>query len=270
MFEGKAKTYTLSITYKNGTSTQTLDYSYAYGENYVIKTPEIAGKTADMTVVKGVVTGDVQEIVTYTDQAAWDGTVATAFAGGDGTQANPYKIATASQLAYLSKISKGTASSVFTYYGEGVYYELTANINLNNQPWTPIAHRGSTTNYNWRYFAGNFNGNGYTISGLSIKKSTFGVGLFESVSGTIENLNLVGEISVNHRAGALAYYLKSGTVRNIVSKVDITLTNTSTVYTGGIIGTASDSTLENCVNYGIVKSTGSRTGGVLGSLVLTS
>ena len=35
--------------------------------------------------------------------AVWDGTAAVEYAGGDGTQANPYQIATAEQLALLGK-----------------------------------------------------------------------------------------------------------------------------------------------------------------------
>ena len=33
----------------------------------------------------------------------WDGTVAEAYAGGDGTPENPYQIATAEQLAMLAQ-----------------------------------------------------------------------------------------------------------------------------------------------------------------------
>ena len=40
--------------------------------------------------------------------SAWDGSVATAFAGGDGTESNPYQIADGAQLAYLaSEVNKG-------------------------------------------------------------------------------------------------------------------------------------------------------------------
>ena len=40
---------------------------------------------------------------------AWDGSsVATAFAGGDGTESNPYQIADGAQLAYLAnEVNKG-------------------------------------------------------------------------------------------------------------------------------------------------------------------
>ena len=53
----------------------------------------------------------------------WDGTVAEAYAGGDGTEENPYQIATAKQLALLAQqTNNGT--------GGDAYYKLIENINL--------------------------------------------------------------------------------------------------------------------------------------------
>ena len=37
------------------------------------------------------------------ESSTWDGNIATAFDGGDGTADNPYQIATGAQLAYLAK-----------------------------------------------------------------------------------------------------------------------------------------------------------------------
>lgn len=53
----------------------------------------------------------------------WDGTVAEAYAGGDGTPENPYQIATSQQLALLAQqTNDGT--------GGDACYVLTANISL--------------------------------------------------------------------------------------------------------------------------------------------
>lgn len=41
----------------------------------------------------------------------WDGSVASSYAGGDGSQANPYQISTAAELAYFAK---ETSSSMTT------------------------------------------------------------------------------------------------------------------------------------------------------------
>ena len=58
------------------------------------------------------------------DATAWNGSVATAFAGGTGTKSDPYQIADGAQLAYLaSEVNKGQ-----TY--ENSYFVLTADIDL--------------------------------------------------------------------------------------------------------------------------------------------
>ena len=44
----------------------------------------------------------------------WDGSVAEAYAGGDGTTGNPYQIATAEQLALLAQ-QTNTGSDVATH-----------------------------------------------------------------------------------------------------------------------------------------------------------
>ena len=64
----------------------------------------------------------------------WDGSTAAAFAGGTGTAEDPYQIANGAQLAYLAS----SVNSGETY--EDKYFVLTANINLNGLPWTPIAN----------------------------------------------------------------------------------------------------------------------------------
>ena len=65
---------------------------------------------------------------------AWNGSTAAAFAGGTGTAEDPYQIANGAELAYLAS----SVNSGETY--EDKYFVLTANINLNGLPWTPIAN----------------------------------------------------------------------------------------------------------------------------------
>ena len=89
--------------------------------------------------------------------AAWDGSIATAFAGGSGTGNDPYQIADGAQLAYLANSVNGGESYADTYF------VLTANIDLGNKDWTPIANSFSDAllgGSNYRVFAGNFDGNG--------------------------------------------------------------------------------------------------------------
>ena len=117
---------------------------------------------------------------------------AAAFAGGTGTAEDPYQIANGAQLAYLaSSVNNGE-----TY--EEKNFVLTANIDLNELPWTPIANSFSNALFggsDYRVFAGNFDGNGYTISKVSIGSETTPFesdvfGLFGATEGKISNLNL--------------------------------------------------------------------------------
>ena len=100
-------------------------------------------------------------------------TPATAFAGGDGTEANPYQISTAAELALLQE--KIVAEwEEFRQDCAEAYYILTADIALNDTSdfdnweneapeysWMPIGSDTIT-------FKGVFDGNGHTVSGLYI------------------------------------------------------------------------------------------------------
>ena len=124
--------------------------------------------------------------------SVWDGSTAAAFAGGTGTAEDPYQISNGAELAYLAS----SVNSGETY--EEKNFVLTANINLNELPWTPIANSFSDAllgGSDYRVFAGNFDGKGHTISNVSIGSETEPLeadvfGLFGATAGKISNLNL--------------------------------------------------------------------------------
>ena len=123
------------------------------------------------------------------DADVWDGTIATAFGGGSGTQADPYLIYTAEQLAYLaSSTNSGT-----TYSGK--YFKLMNDLDLSNREWTPIGKGTLTTNTDaiQPYFAGHFDGNYHVIYNLRISNgATSYNGLFGMVyEGSLEKLGVV-------------------------------------------------------------------------------
>ena len=109
---------------------------------------------------------------------AWDGITTTAFTGS-GTQADPYVISSGAQLAFLAeRINSGAEG--YTYKN----YKLTADIDLGNQPWTPIG----TKSYP---FTGTFDGDGHIIKNLTSTSGKDGyAGLFGANSGTIKNVYL--------------------------------------------------------------------------------
>ena len=109
----------------------------------------------------------------------WDGTVAEAYAGGDGTLENPYQIATPEQLALL-------AEQTNTGIGGDAYYFLTEDICLNgsqNYQWEPIG------NASWP-FTGLFNVNGHIISDMYMV-GLVNSGLFGFTQGAvIKDINI--------------------------------------------------------------------------------
>ena len=157
----------------------------------------------------------------------WDGSVASAFAGGTGTAENPYQIATGAQLAYLaSSVNNGE-----TYAGKN--FVLTADIDLNGLPWTPIANTFSDVLFggsDYRIFAGNLDGQGYAVSNVAIGSESAPFesdvfGLFGATEGKISNLHL-NTVSIH----GVAKKNDSGYVNGLA---------------GGLIGSASGS-VENC------------------------
>ncbi len=217
------------------------------------------------------------KVGTITD--IWDGSIASSFENGTGSETDPYIIKTGAQLAYLAS----TVNSGTTY--KGCYFILENNIDLNNINWTSIGKTNfdatSTNTSNSNYFAGIFDGKGHIISNLTQTTVINGVtGLFGAViSATISNLviesaniNLVntskytdggiliglardvivsqcsisGSLSITQNGSSASYIggaigvVNSGSITNLSSSVDITVSSSQHIYVGGIIGRAQD------------------------------
>ncbi len=175
----------------------------------------------------------------------WDGSTAAAFAGGTGTAEDPYQIANGAQLAYLAS----SVNSGETYTGKN--FVLTVNIDLNGLPWTPIANSFSDAllgGSDYRVFAGNFDGNGYTISKVSIGSETTPFesdvfGLFGATEGKISNLNL-DTVSIHGVAKITSGYVIGPA--------------------GGLVG-YSAGTIENCHVTGLTMDMNAQDGGIAGA-----
>lgn len=173
----------------------------------------------------------------------WNGSVASSFAGGSGTQEEPYQIATGAQLAYFAKVVNATAYADNEY--AKAYYQLTADIDLNNRTLGPI---GKTTGYT-RYFNGCFDGNNKTISNYSGS-----YGLFYNVGGdvTIKDLTLANvNISGSSYIGGLVYMVNANMGTSaLISNCHISGTIKSDTYSAvGLVYNAwSPLTIEDCSN----------------------
>lgn len=196
----------------------------------------------------------------------WDGKAASAFASGNGSQTTPYVIKTAEQLAYLAQaVNNSKFGSSFVM--------LANNIDLSGYSWTPIGKSSSCA------FAGVFEGNGYTISGLQITSSSNGIaGLFGYNNGTIRNFNItISNFSVSYGSGdsyvgaVAACSTEIGFISDVAVSGNITAKNASSttahVYCAGIAGDNS-SNIQRCSfsgNITVSSHGGYYVGGIVGN-----
>lgn len=193
--------------------------------------------------------------------AAWDGTAAESFEGGNGDSFNPYIIKTAEQLALLAERVNGGE----TYHGK--YFQLEADLDLSGSEWAPIGigERETDGGTVTKPFAGTFDGKNHKISGLTLTAGLDDQGLFGCSSGTIGNLGIVrGNISVGsaERIGAICGY-STGTIENCWNSADITGSTEGGKYVGGICG-YSTGTIYGCLNMGDITAN-SFIGGICGN-----
>ncbi len=213
-------------------------------------------RTASLSIVVEAVQGNAVEVI---DE--WDGSaVADDFAAEeDGT----YLIESAADLAAFAEAVK--AGDNFA----GKTVTLNSNIDLAGNAWTPIGY--GTINVpvtgnarNEVSFAGTFDGQGYTISNISInpgsdddsanRKWGFFVGI--AADGVVKNLTLknvsVNDVTRNMTAiGSLAGTLY-GKVENCHVKNVAIDGNTRLQYTGGLIGAAyNNAVIDKCSVDGV-------------------
>jgi hypothetical protein len=145
------------------------------------------------------------------------------FAGGSGTAADPYLVATADHLNNVR-------------YHLEAYFRQTASINLDVTPyhtgggWVPIGYDGGG-------FSGHYDGRGFVVSGLVIRQQDAlgAVGLFGVVQhGKIEKLGVVNvDITGKDYVGALAgKVMESSTIERCYSTGSLA----GRFYTGGLVG----------------------------------
>ena len=164
----------------------------------------------------------------------WDGTVASAFAGGSGTEADPYLIANGEQLARVAEQVNSGADNF-----SGKYLKLTADIWLNDvrdkdwktkspNQWTPI---GDETG---KAFSGTLDGDGYAVYGTYI-------------SGTFKlqiNERYFDLLAAGDKAGCdWMYYVKTG--ENTVDVYYGLGRNFYTLHAVGFIGRSEGCTVRN-------------------------
>ena len=176
---------------------------------------------------------------------------------GSGTAEDPYIISDKETLkAFRDYVNAGHNCA-------GLYFKLTADIDLENELWTPIGVGYGIT------FNGTFDGGGHSISGLNVNTRDY-AGLFGVVyNGHIKNLTVAGTVTStggNDTGGIVGtlgdYDAMDGSVTNCHSSVTVT---GSGGYTGGIVGQKYGSTVSGCVNTGAVSDSDGDAGGIAGA-----
>jgi len=140
--------------------------------------------------------------------------------------------------------------------------KLVNDITLTSDWTQPI---GNSTNK----FAGTFDGNGKTISGLdnaAVTTQNFGL-IGYGLGATVKDLTVGGEISTTaSNTGLVAGWADGCTFTNITANGSLTRASGTLNNTAGITGYACNaSVLTNCVNNAAITSGGQYTGGIAGS-----
>lgn len=182
----------------------------------------------------------------------WDGTTASGFAGGTGTEGDPWLIENAEQLAYLAQqVNNGTDY-------ERKHFRLVSDLDLRGNEWTPI---GTYRKPFW----GGFDGGGHTITGMTITGNRDYVGLFgechnfTAASSYIKSVTVKqANISGRNFVGAIA-----GEGANISDCYSIENTICANRCVGGICGSLTGN-ISGCYNSSSV-SGNSTAGGIMGS-----
>lgn len=181
------------------------------------------------------------------------------FEAGNGTETEPYIIATAAQLDEV----RNFPSACFELSKD---IDLSSYLNSNSSGWTPI-----------KDFTGKFDGKKHTIKGLWISLSSIeNVGLFANIQGYSDNkrasvLNLFVNISKKgitgrNRVGGICGNLSRGDIENCMVTGDIR----GGTFVGGIVGYSSNnsnviSNISQCASSGNIIANSGSVGGILGS-----
>lgn len=208
--------------------------------------------SASFTMTGGTVDGSITMLYTVGNN--------TVYMDGLGTAAYPYQISTADQLKLFRDIVNGSNGQT---QNRGAYAVLTADIDLNNEPWTPIGPSESGS------YTGTFDGGGHTISGLNVTGEFVYAGLFGTVKdGTIKSLTVAGKVSPSNSqciVGGIVGYASNAVIKNCSNHCSVTGRTTSII--GGIAGFNSSGAIIDCYNVGTISGINyaEAIGGIVGS-----
>ena len=242
------KTTVVRITVENNAVTETKVLSGAE-----------SGEAYDAALAKA------QYKATYGDFSHYEAADSSRFAGGSGTEADPYRIANEAQLRYLSYSLNADVD------WSGVYFRQTADITLTDE-WLPIGWalngevNGKKTAIAAYPFRGNYDGGNCTISGLTIGSKDapadqMASGLFGLTSGSY---------SSNAQPDGTEQVVRLANIR--LRDIAIYVSTRYETFTGGLVGSGQNGIyIDNCSVTGEITSltseSFSRAGGLAASVL---
>lgn len=163
----------------------------------------------------------------------------------------PITIASAEELRMFARyVNAGNGC-------EGLTFLLTRDIDLEGEAFDPIgwyfvANSSSSLQFD-RAFHGTFDGQGHTISRLTIRHEGCASGLFGATDGaTVKNLKVLGAevFGIRHTGGVIGRMV-GGTLENCtftgtVMSRGIGAANYTGAYVGGLVGQISDGAVRHC------------------------
>ena len=196
----------------------------------------------------------VRSVCGNNDYSTWKKTsllYGVTFCGGNGTQADPYRICSEQDLRDLATyVNRGVSFN-------GIYFRQMVNITMTQGVFTPVGATPATP------FRGTYYGGNHSINTLVMANNTSpNRGLFGTViGGYIDSLTIDGNISGGDSTGAIVGSAINSTVRHCTNNAFV---SGAAQRHGGIVGVATNSLIEYCVNNGALTGPQYYHGGIAG------
>jgi len=179
-------------------------------------------RTVTLSAEASLLPGKVNTIVL--DATGWTGT--GHYAGGEGTAEAPWLIADATSLRSV----KGDLVS-----GETKYFKLVRDVDISGAEWAPLNNEADFDKFI------HFDGNGKTISGLTITEPVAYASFAGVLYGTLKDVIFDGASinAGNNKAGVACGYLGTNKSLTECSLTGVTVKNSAiegAAYLGGVIG----------------------------------
>lgn len=225
----------------------------------------VRGRVFRIALALMVVLGLMAQPVTGVYLSGWSHTYAYGEEDGSGSEGS--SPSTADEEKPAADLVISTADDLFDFAAAvnagddflGSVVRLGTDIDLEGVEWTPIGSYAAR-----RSFAGDFDGDGHAIRGLSISSGD-GVALFGYLTGELMGLTVAGSVSGGEGVAGVVAYL-AGTVRDVTNQATVFATDSQV---GGIAADAVGTFLiADCANEGnVTNSSNIQSSGKLGGIL---